>query len=176
MGGASDAANWRLLLPAIYPDPERRGGTVPAPSYALNHYQRMAVQTANPLRQITALYDGAVHFLNQAKAALEARDIAAKSEATGRALDIISYLRGILDFEQGGEIAHNLDRLYDYMTTRMLQASARLEVAPYEEVIGLLATLREGWEQLSQHYERDERAATGSQTQSPAKPLLICTA
>ena len=126
-------------------------------NFALNHYQRMAVQTANPLRQVVALYDGAINFLTQAQDAIKAGEIAAKAEATNRALDIISYLRSILDFEQGAQIAFELERLYSYMTERVLQASAELDPAPLDEVRALLGTLRESWEQLSCQHEAEQR-------------------
>jgi len=150
---------------------------VQASNYALNHYQRMAVQTANPLRQVVALYEGAVHFLNQAKAAIGAGDIAGKSEMTNRALDIIAYLRSVLDFEQGGQIAFELERLYAYMTERVLYASARLDPAPIDEVVTLLGTLRESWEQISRQSEREQAdgAEPYAAKNAPAN-LLVRTA
>lgn len=147
------------------------------PNYVLNQYQRMAVQTANPLRQVVALYQGAAHFLTQAKAAMGAGEIAAKGEAVNRALDIISYLRSILDFEQGGQIAPELERLYAYMTERILLASARLDPEPLDEVVALLAPLRESWEELSRQFDL-EQAGQANQYAAPEAPThqLVRTA
>ena len=54
-------------------------------------------------------------------------------------------LRPSLDKSAGGEIADNLDAMYDYMTRRLLEANLKNEVGMVDEVHRLLADLRGAW-------------------------------
>lgn len=117
---------------------------------ALSVYQQVNAQTgivdADPHRLIQMLLDGAVDRIAQAKGALYSGDTAAMGEALGKALGIISGLQGCLDREQGGEIAANLDRLYDYMSLRLMDVHSGHDAAPLDEVVGLLGTIKSGWD------------------------------
>ncbi|MGB4006903.1 MAG: flagellar export chaperone FliS, partial [Halanaerobiales bacterium] len=62
--------------------------------------------------------------------------------------DIISELMVSLDMEQGGEIARNLYNLYDYMNRRLIQANIRKDPGLVDEVITLLTSLKESWEEV----------------------------
>jgi flagellar protein FliS len=92
------------------------------------------------------LYDGALVALLSAKTNIAANNIAAKGTAISKAITIIDNgLRASLDKEAGGEIAANLDALYDYMSRRLLHANLKNDVPAIDEVHGLLADLREAW-------------------------------
>ena len=60
-------------------------------------------------------------------------------------INIIEGLQASLDHEQGGEIAGNLDALYEYMQRRMFRASADNDPQALIEVGDLIQTLREAW-------------------------------
>jgi len=115
-----------------------------------NIYQKVATNSSTPIQQIVMLYDGAIRFLNQAKKEIQSHDIPAKAVATDRALAIVLYLRGILDFESGGEVAKSLDQIYDFVTRQIIEASARLEIEPLDRCIETLSTVREAWVELAQ--------------------------
>lgn len=108
-------------------------------------YGRVANSESNPLQQIVLLYDGAIKFMSQAATDIEARDLAAKSEHTNRALDIITYLQSILDFERGGEVAPVLDALYTLVMMTMLRASSRLDADEMRRAAELLVPVRDAW-------------------------------
>ena len=112
---------------------------------ALRSYGRVANAESDPLQQIVMLYDGAIKFLRLAASDIDTRDIAAKAEHTGRALDILGYLRSILDFERGGEVAPALDALYSSVTAIILHGSAQLEAAELHRAADLLAPVRDAW-------------------------------
>ncbi len=76
------------------------------------------------------LYDGALRFAAQARAAIERKDIRARREAISRTLAIMSELQGTLDMEKGGAIAASLDTLYVYIIGRFLEAAAKQDVRP----------------------------------------------
>ncbi|MCG3169650.1 MAG: Flagellar secretion chaperone FliS [Pseudomonadales bacterium] len=117
---------------------------------ALAQYRSINAHTgvvdADPHQLIQLLLDGAIDRLAQARGALQSGNPAAAGEALGKALGIIGGLQGCLDRDRGGEVADNLDRLYDYMTRRLLDVHRGDGVAPLDEVSGLLGTIRGGWE------------------------------
>jgi len=117
---------------------------------ALSRYQQINAQTgvvdADPHRLIQLLLDGAMDRIAQARGALAGGDVAAMGEALGKAVSIIAGLQGCLDRDRGGEIAANLDRLYDYMTTRLLDVHRERTAQPLEEVGNLLGTIKDGWD------------------------------
>ncbi|HMV71676.1 MAG TPA: flagellar export chaperone FliS [Pseudomonadales bacterium] len=117
---------------------------------ALAQYRQINAQTgvvdADPHRLIQLLLDGAIDRIAQARGALASGDRAATGEALGKALGIIGGLQGCLDRDRGGEVAANLDRLYDYMTRRLADVHRGEGAAPLDEVSGLLITIRSGWE------------------------------
>lgn len=112
-------------------------------------YRRTEAQSRSPIELVLMLYDGALRFVGEAQAAATRNDIAARSEAVSRALDIISELQNTLDVKTGGDLALELDRLYSYINTRLLDVSLKKEPAALEEVHKLLTTLREGWSQVA---------------------------
>jgi flagellar protein FliS len=111
-------------------------------------YRRMNVETKSPLELVVMLYDGALRFVTDARDAMDRNDVRARTEASRRALDIVAELQNTLNMEKGGDIARELDRLYSYMSTRLL-AVTRGEVAAADELVKLLTTLRDGWVQAS---------------------------
>jgi flagellar protein FliS len=113
---------------------------------ALASYGRIANTETDPLKQIVMLYDGAIKFLNLCAADIEAENFAAKGEHSNRALDIISYLQSILNFENGGTVAVSLDRLYRSVSVLILRASAELDANLMRRAAALLAPVRDAWE------------------------------
>ncbi len=112
---------------------------------ALAAYGAVANAETNPLQQIILLYDGAIKFLRLAAANIEAGDLVAKAEHSNRALDIVSYLQSILDFEKGGEVAATLDIFYLTLTVQILHASTQLDRRKMEQAAELLLPVREAW-------------------------------
>lgn len=115
----------------------------------LTTYRQTQVQSRTPLELVVMLYDGALKFLQQARDGIERRDIAARRDASSRALTIISELQSTLNMEQGGEIAQRLDELYGYVTARILHAAATNTVAPLDDATRVMTTLRDSWVAIS---------------------------
>lgn len=124
-------------------------------------YREMEIKTATPEMVIVKLYEGALRFLRQAKECQESGQVAGRATAIAKALAIVNELQTSLNLEQGGEIAHNLDSLYFYVTDRLLEANVRGTVQPVEEARGVLATLLEAWVEISKR-PGDQRANEGA--------------
>jgi flagellar protein FliS len=103
------------------------------------------VHTANPHQLIEMLLTGAMDRISRAKGQMQHNEVAAKCDSIGKAVAIIDGLRASLDKEVGGQIAANLDQLYDYMGGRLVQANARNETELLDEVAELLGKIRSAW-------------------------------
>lgn len=103
------------------------------------------IETASPHKLIQMLLDGALSKIQLARSLMQQRQTAAKGEQIAWALSIIEGLKGALDLAAGGEIAANLDALYDYTMRRLVVANLDNDVTILDEVTRLLSEIRAGW-------------------------------
>lgn len=118
---------------------------------AANAYQSVqidaAVLGAGPHELIAKLLSRAIEATVDAKEHMLSGDIAAKGAELKVATTIITDgLRSCLNMEAGGEIATNLDALYDYMLQRLVKAHATNDPAILDEVTALLTEIKSGWD------------------------------
>lgn len=114
-------------------------------NYGANQYKQMAVKTANRGQILVMLYEAAIKNVKLATQALDRKDIAAKGMHIGKAHDILIELTSTLNFEVGGDIARNLERLYNFMVEQLIKANIESSKEPLATVQRLLETLLEGW-------------------------------
>jgi flagellar protein FliS len=117
-----------------------------------------AIENATPHRLVQMLYEGALDRLAQAKGAMLRKDYETKSKLTNRVIEILTSLRGSLDFEKGGEVADNLYALYDFMIRHVVKASAKNSPEMLEEVAELLREVKAGWDEMPDEYRRMSKA------------------
>ncbi len=131
----------------------------------LRAYQRVNTQTsitdADPHKLIQLLYNGALERINMAKARMQAKDYAGKAQLINKAIEIVGGLRSFLDFDKGGELALQLETLYDYMERSLLEASAKNDMAKLDEVANLLRSVKEGWDGIRGEVESQQAQAVG---------------
>src|SRR4026209_1052390 len=94
-----------------------------------NPYQNVAVQTSSPTKLVVMLYEGAIRFIREGVAAIEAKNLEGKRQSLDRAVAIVQHLNSTLDMERGGAVAVDLNRLYIYITSRIVEGSMKLESA-----------------------------------------------
>jgi len=119
-----------------------------------NAYAKVGVETgvmaASPHKLIVMLFEGAMVAVSTAAKQMADGDIAGKGKSISKAISIIEEgLRASLDRKAGGEIAANLDSLYQYMNTRLVIANRDNQVDILEEVLRLLGELKGAWEQIA---------------------------
>jgi len=121
------------------------------------------VLAASPHKLITMLYEGAIKAIDQAAVHMAAGDIEKKGEAVTKAVQIILLgLRASLNREAGGELAQNLDSLYDYMARRLFEAHVKNNQDMLAEVRGLLLDIKSAWDEIGD--------TADSQVMVPAQP------
>lgn len=120
---------------------------------AMKQYQQVSIEAqvsdANPHRLIQLLMQGGLERLAQARGAMEREQIPEKGILIGKAIGIIGGLREALDSERGGELAGNLDRLYEYMIARLVEANTSNDTSLLDEVSALLLEVKSGWGGIS---------------------------
>ncbi|MDP3814377.1 flagellar export chaperone FliS [Pseudomonas sp.] len=121
---------------------------------ALKQYQTVNTQAqaieASPHRLIQMLMEGGLSRLAQARGAMARDQVALKGELISKAIGIIGGLREGLNLELGGDVAANLDSLYEYMIARLIEANVQNDAAPLDEVAALLRNVKAGWDAISQ--------------------------
>ncbi len=122
--------------------------TTSAKAYDPELAQRVA--EASPELMVAMLLEAAQRFLDQAIAAMHRNDHAMKGQAVNRVYAIIEELTARLNLEQGGDLASDLDLIYEWWSWELLQASAQMEPGRLEKMIGLMGELKQSWEQLHQ--------------------------
>lgn len=111
-----------------------------------------AVLSASPHQLVVLLFDGALSAMKKAMILIEQGDIPGKGQALSKAINIISNgLQSGINHEVGGELAKNLDSLYDYMTRRLLQANLHNDINAINEVVELLNNIADAWKEIGPH-------------------------
>ncbi|MDK2126412.1 flagellar export chaperone FliS [Parachitinimonas caeni] len=136
---------------------------------ALNAYGQSdlehQIDTASPHRLICLLYDGAIKAVAMAKVQMENHLVAAKGASISKAISIVEDgLRVALDKSVGGELADNLESLYDYISYRLLVANVNNDPEALDEVAKLLSELREAWESIGNAATQNNGASNESES------------
>lgn len=114
----------------------------------LQAYRGYQVQTATPGEQVALLYEGASRFAELALQGLKAGRLEDVSKYTGKAQRILVELALCLNHD-AGEIAQNLDRLYDYWRWRLGQGLIHQDPEAFQEVATALGDMAEAWREAS---------------------------
>jgi len=110
-------------------------------------YKKIQIQTADQGNLILMCYDGAINFIMQAIKAHEGKNHEAMHELLTKTQNVLWELVNGLNFE-AGDIAYNLDSLYNYMIRRLVDAQYHNTVEPANEVVNYLRELREAWQTI----------------------------
>ena len=110
-----------------------------------NPYLEQQVATASPAMLTTMLFDALVAATLQGADQLEAGERVAARRPLLRAQEIVLELRTALRPGVGGEIARNLDRLYDFVYRQLVRASAEGHSQAARDAAMIAGSLRDGW-------------------------------
>lgn len=121
----------------------------------ISQYQQVGVETsvsgASAHQLVLLLMEGSLVAINIAKLKLGEGDIPGKGEAISKAIALIDEgLRTSLDLNAGGEIAQNLDALYEYMCHQLLMANLKNDPARLDEVAHLMSEIKGAWAAIAE--------------------------
>lgn len=123
----------------------------------LNSYRSVdtyaRVGSASPHELVRLLIDGLLARVNEARGHLQRGEAGAKRDKIGRALGIVEGLHMSLDKDRGGEIAANLEQLYDYIARALLRSNIENAIEPLDEVAELVRELKAGWDAIGSDLE-----------------------
>jgi flagellar protein FliS len=104
---------------------------------------------ASPHQVVQVMLDTVLARIAEASGHIERGEVAAKGEKIGKALAIIEALMLGLDKSRGGELAVNLERLYDYASRTLLKANFENRADLLKEVTSLLREIKLGWDGIA---------------------------
>jgi len=112
-------------------------------------YLEEEVLSANSVTHVVLLYNRAIALLKQILTAESEEDevkrVKIRAEAFSKVVDILSYLKACLNFEKGGEIAKNLNEIYEILIQELIRASIRWDEKPVRDSIEILEKLRDAF-------------------------------
>jgi flagellar secretion chaperone FliS len=138
-----------MTTPIVLVEKEvRRGGSLMnINTVGYQAYKKTQIQTADQGNLILLCYDGAISFIKQAIKAHNEKNVTAMCELLTKSQNVLWELINGLNFETG-EIAYQLDSLYNYMIRRLIDAQYHNTADPLNEVISYLQELRETWQTI----------------------------
>lgn len=129
---------------------------------AYDQYQQNQIMSASPEKILLMLYDGAIRFTRQAMVGIEEENLSLFHQGIKKSMAIITEFSNSLDHTIGGEIAEDLDALYNFMIRELTKANLHKDIEKLRVVEGLLVDLRATW---------GEAVEINSQAQIPVKAL-----
>ena len=135
---------------------------------AQQQYLRTRVMTATPEQLQMMLYDGALRFCEQARAALEAHDYERSYNMISRVQKILTELSCTMKRDLAPELCDRLSALYGYAYKRLIDANIRHDRAALDEALDLLRYQRETWALLLDQLGRQKAAAAATKIDMPS--------
>ena len=119
-------------------------------------YNQGSTATVSPVGLVVLLYEQAAKDVREALKALRAGNIERRTFEIDHALLVVGQLQATLDINRGGEVAVNLDRFYNQVRSRLLQAQIQASAEILEEQMNLLLSLRETWQEVERRALENE--------------------
>lgn len=137
----------------------------------INTYRQVDTAGKSQVDLILQVYSGVLQGLRSGREMYGAARLNEGYEQLEKARKCLVHLYTTLDFEQGGEIAGNLGKLYTFVMGELDVIQATKDLAKLDSCILVMDNLRQGWEQL-----RSDRRAPRTAAETPNPETLMVTA
>ncbi len=112
----------------------------------IKQYQASNVNTATPEKLMIMMFDGALQFLQKAKAAIAEGNLKERSTNIDGARKIIRELMRTIDLENGNDVSKQLFKLYNRMAMNLIKANVQRNAALIDTVIEDISNIRWGFQ------------------------------
>ena len=108
------------------------------------------VENDNPHKIIEEILKDLKNNLSLLAHCLENNDTIsrAKSDSFSKSLTAIYILQSSLDFNQGGEIAENLNKIYEFCRTTIIKSFSKKDFEAIKKLEPLINEILEGWKDI----------------------------
>jgi flagellar secretion chaperone FliS len=135
---------------------------------AAQNYLRSTILTATPEQLQLMLYDGAIRFGEQARAALDKKDYSESYELITRVQKILTELTCSLRHEVFPELCEKLSALYSFAHRKLTDANIEHKIEPLDEAMNVLRFQRETWAMLLADLGKQKAATAAKSLDIPA--------
>jgi len=122
-----------------------------------NAYKKASVNTLDQTKLIIMLYDGAIKNASFAVEHMKSGQIEKVHDCLIKTKNIVTELMATLNMDRGGDIAKNLQSLYSYMFSQLIEANMNKKTEPVVIVIDLLKELRAAWTKINSKNKNDAK-------------------
>ena len=112
-----------------------------------SQYKKGQKRKLNQKQLLIMAYKGLLSLGRQSKIDLQKNNLEGANYRLQRMQSLIIELKNNLDLENGGDLANQLNDLYDYMHNKILKANVKKEEKIIDEVLNLINILLDGWEE-----------------------------
>lgn len=134
---------------------------------AAQTYLRAKVLTATPEQLQMMLFDGALRFGEQGRAALIAKKYDESFEAINRFQKIVMELRVTLKPDVFPELCDKLAAIYTYVYKRLIEASVEHKLEALDEALQLMRFQRDTWAMLLDKISKEKAARAAASIDMP---------
>lgn len=111
-------------------------------------YRASGALSNDPLVLVVTLYDMLLKDVHEALTALRDGEIERRANAMRHSFLVLQQLQTHLDMDRGGIVAANLNRFYDYIRAKLLEAQIKADPKIFEQQRIFIVSIRDAWEQL----------------------------
>lgn len=101
--------------------------------------------SASPIGLVVILFDTALESLQRAAAAIRTCDVETRVNELNHALAVVAELHRSLNIDNGGEFAARMNRYYDSVRIRIMDANMSVSEGSVDKIASELRILRDAW-------------------------------
>lgn len=135
---------------------------------ASQQYLRTRILTATPEQLQLMLYDGAIRFGEQARAALADNNFEQAYNLISRVQKIITEMSCTLKHDVSPELCGKLSALYNFAYKKLIEANIDHKIESLDEALNVLRYQRETWAMLLDRLGKQKAAAAATRMEMPA--------